>query len=139
MRKGELSNLKWKTLSYNEGGVQNMVGCNDDGDMVCIDRQSAAVNQEILDSCREMRNNPEYRNPKAEGYIAARVPITLWVNWRRDWQSRYSKYWTWQTYLVMKRNSTEFSQFRCINGKIGLPKAVREAEFNSDAAYASAM
>ena len=130
-----MSNIKWKRLSVNDGGVENWVGVSEENELVCVDLQNEAVNQEILDSCKEMRNSPHLRNPDAAGFIAGRIPITTWVNWRREWMKAYQSYYTWQGYMLSKLNSREYAGFRCIDGEISAPKAVLERNFNSGASY----
>ena len=130
-----MSNIEWRRLSVNEGGVENWVGVSEENELVCMDVQSAAVNQQILDSCKEMRNSPHLRNPEAKGHIAARLPITMWVNWRREWMRFYQSYYTWQGFLLSRLNRPEFAGFRCVEGEICAPKVPLERSFNSGQSY----
>ena len=110
----------------NAGGVQNVISVNEDGDLICRDIQSKAVNTVIADSAAEMRllnsNLPkdQYGNPDAQGYIAARIPITIWTNWRREWDKKYRAYFSWQAYELMMINSPEFAEYRCVPGKVSV-------------------
>ena len=126
-----MSNFRHFDFGTNEGGVQNVVSVNDDGELVTRDIQSGAVIQVILDSCKEMRdmhsNMPPsmWGNEDGQGYIAARVPITIWTNWRKEWQEKFRDYFTWQTFEIMKLNSREYCGFKCVPGKIQVPENVR--------------
>ncbi len=128
-----MSTFRHFDFGTNEGGVQNVVsiGGEGGGEIVSRDIQSGAVVQVILDSCKEMRTAHDNMPPSmwgaedGHGYIAARVPITIWTNWRKEWQEKYRDYFTWQTFEVMKLNSREFAGFRCIPGKIHVPENVR--------------
>ena len=126
-----MSNFRHFDFGTNEGGIQNVVSVNDDGELVTRDIQSGAVIQVILDECAEMRkfnsNLPPsmFGNPDSHGYLAAKIPTVIWANWRKEWQEKYRNYFTWQTFEVMKLNSREFEGFRCIPGKIHVPENVR--------------
>lgn len=111
------------------GGVRNIVSVNEDGELVTRDVQSGAVMDHILDANAQARNEFDLDGPNREavGYLAARIPIVIWQNWRREWMEKYSDAWTWQTFEVMKLNSRDFSYLKTINGKIGLPENVRTA------------
>ena len=113
------------------GGVRNIVSIGSNGEIVARDYQSAATNQIILDECAELRkltaNMPPGSTPSGEsaGYIAAKIPITLWQNWRREWQEKYRNYFTWQTFEIMKLNSREYRGFKCVDRDIAVPEQVR--------------
>lgn len=123
--------MKHFDFGTNEGGVQNIVSIGDDGTIVARDVQSAAVNQVILDECAEMRaltsnmRPGSTHNPDAQGYIAAKIPITIWQTWRREWMEKYRQYFTWQTYEIMKINSPEYRGFKCVDWAITVPEHVR--------------
>lgn len=124
-------NYKRFNFGTNEGGVTNIVSIGDDGSIVAQDYQSGAVNQVILDECARLRqltaNMPagSTANPDAQGYIAAKVPITIWTNWRRMWMSKFRGDFTWQTFLVMQLNSRKYRGFKCVDWKIEVPDHVR--------------
>lgn len=111
-------------------GVRNIVSISDDGEIVTRDIQTGDVIQVILDECARLRqltaNMPpgSPANPDATGYIAAKVPIVIWQNWRREWASKYRDYFTWQTFEVMKLNSREFRRFKCVDWDIAVPNNV---------------
>jgi len=44
--------------------------------------------------------------------LAASVPLVDYTRWKREWKQYHANTWTWQTYLVMKLNSRDYSQFR---------------------------
>ena len=109
------------------GGVRNIVSVNEEGTLIARDVQEGHVMDQILDANAQARNRfvLDRGDRQAYGYLAARIPIVIWQNWRREWKEKYAKYWTWQTFEVMKLNSRDFSYLRTINGKIGLPDNVR--------------
>ena len=122
--------MSWKhfNLGTNEGGVTNLISVSEEGEIVARDFQSKAVNQVIADECRRMRAMTSNGGPPGfgQGYIAAKVPITIWQNHRRAWMRVYSKYYTWQEYWVrMLNKDPELQEYKCIEGNIHLPQQVR--------------
>jgi len=109
------------------GGIQNIISVNDDGELVTRDVQSGPVLEKILDANAQARNEfvLDSGDRDAYGYLAARIPIVMWQNWRREWMEKYRQYWTWQTFEVMKLNSRDFSYLRTTDSRIGLPEIVR--------------
>lgn len=121
-----MSNFTHINMGHN-GAVRNIVSVSDDGEMICRDVQTGAENDAILDSVAQVRNSFDIRDQRtAYGYIAARIPITLWQNWRREWMTKYRQYWTWQTFEVMKLNSRDYSYLRTTNTKIDVPTIVAQ-------------
>lgn len=110
-----------------EGGVRNIISVNDEGELVVRDVQDGKVLDEILDANAQARNNFKLDGPgrSAYGYLAARIPIVIWQNWRREWNEKYRQYWTWQTFEVMKLNSRDYSYLRTVNSQIDVPDIVR--------------
>ena len=109
-----------------EAGIRNMVSVSDDGELVARDVQDGKVLDKILDANAQARNNFTLDGERTSyGYLAARIPIVIWQNWRREWMEKYRQYWTWQTFEVMKLNSRDFSYLRTVNNKIGVPNNVR--------------
>ena len=110
-------------LETNWGGVQNVVSVNDDGEIVCRDVQSAQVNTQIVDDNKRMRSavRDNTSTLKDGSKLAARIPITLFQNWRREWESQYKDVFTWHTFLVSRVNSREFDDLRLIDEHVYLP------------------
>lgn len=67
--------------------------------------------QAILDSTQRLRSAPP--PAKRLGSMAARVPMTLRNEWRKEWKkTRGSHGLKWGEYLVMKLNSADFKFLR---------------------------
>ena len=122
-----MSNFHHVDMGTNWGGVQNVVSVNDDGEIVARDIQSAEVNTHIVDENKRMRSAMrDGINRLAEGgKLAARIPITLFQNWRREWDKSYRDSVTWQTFLASRVNDREFDDLRLIDEKIYVPEHVR--------------
>ena len=101
------------------GAVENIVSFNDDGEMVMRDVMSSARVEAVLDGNAHLRNHG-IRNPKAHGRHAARIPITMWHEWRKEWKARHSDKWTWQTYLAGKLADPDYALLRTGVKEIGL-------------------
>ena len=111
----------------NAGGVENIISVNDDGEIVARDVQSAAVNTSIVDQNKRMRSqlrSTGASNFMERGKLAARIPITLFQNWRREWEARHKDQWTWQTFLISRVNSREFDDLRLIDEHVPVPAHV---------------
>ena len=98
--------------------------------IVARDFQDGATIQIILDECADMRqltaNMPpgSTHNPEAQGYIAGKIPVTIWHNWRQDWMKNYSDVMTWQTYEIKMLNSRKYRGFKCVDWEIHTPTEV---------------
>lgn len=100
-----------------DGAPRNYVRTYESGHIETWDVQSAEEVQQILDKAseyRERNNNPAFRGEK-QGVIGAIVPITLWQDWRRQWERVYRHYYTWSAFEARQLNSREFERFRCID------------------------
>lgn len=60
----------------------------------------------------QFRHESESPNKLANGRLAARIPMDLYLSWVREWREKHSDSFTQQTYLAMKINSNEFKHFR---------------------------
>lgn len=121
-------NFKHFDFGTSEGGVQNVVSISDDGNiLICRDIQSAAVNQVIIDECKKLKNLNSNGGPPGfgEGYIHAKIPVTIWQEWRRSWMMKFRQYMTWQTFEAMQINKREYSDFTCVDHKLHVPDNVR--------------
>lgn len=111
-----------EVLSDN-GVIQNHIHVNDD-ELITRDVMPAHHVQSILDLNAATRNDKLY-NRKAEGRLAARIPIPTWTEWRREWMNTRRQYCTWQTFLAAKINSRDYSYLRAQDQKIYVPESVR--------------
>lgn len=114
-------------MGTNWGGVKNVVSVNDDGEIVARDIQSAEVNTHIVDSNKRMRSamRSGVNRLQEGGKLAARIPITLFQNWRREWDTTYRNSFTWQTFLASRVNDREFDALRLIDEKVYVPEHAR--------------
>jgi hypothetical protein len=90
---------------------------SDGNELVTMDVKPAKQVQAILDVNAELRNHAVI-NKQARGRLVARIPDTMHLGWKKEWQTKYRQDWTWRTYLSMKLNSRENSYLKLINGKI---------------------
>lgn len=97
-----------KELLSDNGVVQTVLHMNGD-EMVTQDVINGRRMQTFLDDNQKLRR--EGVNSKAQGRLAARIPITLYTSWRREWERKYKQDWTWKTYLATKVNNRDYSKF----------------------------
>lgn len=97
-------------LGVNECGVKETV--HDEGSRLIIARKQNVG--PILD--QNLRLRGQY-NPRAHGRISAQIPVTLYYQWRREWQQKYSDKFTWNTYRTIKLNDRNFRKLRCDDGR----------------------
>jgi len=71
--------------------------------------QSGRINGKIVD---EFRSDSASRNQFAQGRLAARIPITVYNSWRKEWRSNHSDKWEWTTWLTMRLNSNDYAYLR---------------------------
>ena len=99
------------SLGYNWNGTQTIVSA-DDNELVMADIQTARANQAILDGNKEFRAQGRHPNRAAHGRLAARIPITLYQTWKKDWKMNHSDKWTWKTFLSQKINNRDYSHLK---------------------------
>lgn len=109
--------MRREILGVNEGGVISFVDiANDGSELVARDWQSKETNQIIADSAAEHRNSLiGGRKTKHGGFLAARVPITIWTNWRREWMEKHRDKMLWATFELTKIADRNYEQFRATN------------------------
>lgn len=100
-----------KVKLSDNGAVEHVVHFNDDGELYSQDVMSSDRVEKILDANAYDRQHGE-RNKDAHGRLAARIPVTEWSNWRRDWAANHRDKWTWQTYLANKLADPDFALLR---------------------------
>lgn len=79
----------------------------------------------IIEQNTLLRNN---RNDKREANLTlvGSVPITQHYEWRREYiRDGYSKAITWETFLMQRLASREFSKFRSTDKKLWIPRSAR--------------
>jgi hypothetical protein len=108
-----------------DGIIQNVISVNDD-ELITRDIMAGHHVQAILDSNKRVRNDNAY-NKKAQGRLAARIPLPVYHMWSKEWKASRSQYMTWQTFLAAKINSRDYSYLKTQPGKIHVPTNVRTA------------
>lgn len=68
--------------------------------------------QNIGNMLDEFRHQSENINTKAQGRLAARIPLMQYNDWQRDWKRNHADKWEWKTYLASKLNSPDFKHLR---------------------------
>lgn len=105
------------------GVIQNHIHVNDD-ELVCRDVMPGHHVQTILDLNKATRNDQLF-NRAAEGRLAARIPLPLYTEWRKQWRETRRQHCTWQTFLAAKINDRNYSYLRAQDKKIYVPEHVR--------------
>ena len=114
-----------------EGGVQTIFSIDDDATRVVVrDYQSAAVTTAIQRSMQVLGNERLQKHAE-NGYLAARIPKTMYVNWRRAWEREWRGTWTWPTYAAIRLNNERNAQWRHPGG--GLLPVEQEYTGHKDA------
>lgn len=72
--------------------------------------------QPIIDENAALRNHGGKMG--RNGYLAAQIPITIYVEWRKDWKRNHSDKWEWKTYLAQKLNSKDWLKLRTMETRI---------------------
>lgn len=98
-----------------EGAPYNSVRVYDSGHIECFDIQPASDIQEIIDSVSDYREINRTPHPGRRAVLGARIPVTLYVNWRKMWSEVYKPYMTWQVFEAKMLNSPEFRKLRAID------------------------
>ena len=98
-----LSSNEFSTLDYVE-----------DGDSVVL--RKSQPTEPILEEVKQLKGL--YTGSHTHGYHVAKVPIVLHFKWQKEWKERHSSKFTWQTYLGMKLNSSEYKNFRVWEGAV---------------------
>lgn len=99
--------MKTYDLGENWNGTRTKLHVDDD-QIIMQDWEDA---QPLLDENQRMRNMPQARTMRG-GYLAARIPATMYYEWKKDWRANHRDRWTWQTYLAMKINSRDYSKLK---------------------------
>lgn len=98
-------------LNLGTNGITFSELCFEDDLVVTREVMPARHVQTILDSTQRLRS--EHLPEKRLGSMAARVPVTLRNEWRKEWRkTRGDHGMRWGDYLVMKINSTDFAKLR---------------------------
>ena len=99
--------MKTFDLGHNWNGTRTKLHISDN-EMILQDHQDC---QAILDENAAMRNMPQARSIRS-GYLAARIPVTIYYEWKKDWRANHRDKWTWHTYLAMKVNSRDWCKLK---------------------------
>lgn len=110
------------TLS-NNGVIETRVSVNDD-ELVSRDIMSARNVQQILDDNQRVRNDNPH-NKKAQGVMAARIPLPLFHEWKKEWKTGFNQDMTWHQFLLRRINDRDYGQLRTQDKKIILPENLR--------------
>ena len=105
----------WRAkLGSNAGGVTNYAEYDDnDRTLTVRDYQSGSANQAILDDAHAFRRaeNEGFRRRQQATKVAT-IPITIWHNWRREWETHCKQLIRWQDYLLKRINDADYAKLR---------------------------
>lgn len=100
--------MKTLNLGRNWNGTETIVHVDDD-EMITRDVMPGKSVQSILDRNADFRKQGRRPNRTAHGRLAASIPIPLYMEWKKEWRTKYRQDWTWQTFLTMKINNRDYS------------------------------
>ena len=98
-----------------EGAPYNIVRVYESGHIECFDIQPASDVQEIIDSVSDYREINRLPHPGRHGRLGARIPITLYIQWRELWRRVYRSYMSWAEFEARQLNKPEYRQLRAID------------------------
>ena len=95
-----------------------------ENEMVHRQYQPAEHIKEITDEVHEFgrKSQDEKSTPLGTRY-AGSVPITIYMNWLKDWKKSAHKYFSQDTFMAIKFNDSEYADFR--DDRIVVPKDAR--------------
>lgn len=97
-------------LLLDQGSINETILETEDDHLIVTNRTPGWVNQAVLDQNKIDRD--QGNNRLAKGRHAARVPVGLRAQWRREWEANHSDSFKWTTYLVMKINQSDYKHLR---------------------------
>ena len=90
------------TTKFHLGGDEMLIECS----------QSNADIQQIKDNVKEFSTRTGNKNTEGGGRYMGEVPITIFLQWRREWQSNPHRDVSEDVFMALKFNSSEYSQLR---------------------------
>ena len=113
--------MKHTTLSYDSAsGVETVFSQNDDL-MVSRDIQTGPVVSAIMDENTRIRNghhSGHMRKLPANDHIIGQIPITMFTNWKREWEEKYSGDFTFDTFLASRLNDPDYKYFKTVDRRL---------------------
>lgn len=94
-------------ISLGHNGISETLIHEEGGALITEEVQDCTA---IVDHAQRLRSLPT--NSRAHMKPAATIPLVIYHNWKKEWRAKYRQSWTWQTYLVMKINSRDYSKLR---------------------------
>ena len=92
-------------------GVQHWIELDaDGGGFTAVEFTPTEIETHILDDCARMRDLHQRKSSNLR--LAARVPIGLHAIWKKEWMQNHRGDCTWQQFLAMKINSSDFKNLR---------------------------
>ena len=85
-----------------------------DDELITEEFTPTSVDKMIVDNVQALGDLTQ--NVQSNLRHAARIPINLYMGWRKEWMQKARDTYDWKTYLAMKLNSTDFKRLR-IQGK----------------------
>lgn len=104
--------LKTIELGRSPTGVIHRVHVNDD-ELIAEEFTPTSVDNAILDHAKDIRNNGRVAHG-AEARHAATVPLNIYMQWKKEWRTKYRQYFTWTTFEIMKINSSDYANLRTL-------------------------
>ena len=96
-------------------GVTQSAGYEEDGKIITTENIDPAALKTIMDSNRQ-RENPLKQKKNDMGVVGARIPITVYHNFREQWRAG-PRLWgePWHVFLKKQLNSAECKDMRFMN------------------------
>lgn len=90
-------------------GVQHSIDTDEDG-FYAVEHTPTIVEDEILDECAKLRGLHQTGTGNLK--LAAKVPILLYYQWKKEWREKYSDTWSWPVFETMKINNRDHEKMR---------------------------
>ena len=116
-----------RSLGESLGGLASSFVSREDGHTYVTEVQSAAHNQKVLDFTQRMRSiqRPLKEKSGTQGRLAAEVPVTIFIEWQKEWERKHKGTYSMETFMAIKLNSREFCKFKAIDSELYIPEHCR--------------
>ncbi len=104
-----------KLFELESNGITQSAGYEEDGKIITTENINPAVLKTIVDS-NKLQENPLKQKKNDMGVVGARIPITVYHNFREQWRAG-PRLWgvPWHVFLKKQLNTAECKEMRFLN------------------------
>ena len=104
-------------IDLGHNGAARSVYAEEDNYSYLLDFQNRDEIRAILDHNSRVRYLQKKFNEKskARGRLVANIPITVYMNWEKEWKKERKDTMTWHEFLIGRLNSRDWSQLKVID------------------------